>query len=247
MKILVLGKDGMLGQMVYKYLNDKYEVCGIDRDTFDVLSDSLEFKVDLNEFDYVINCIGLLNHETDVSKLILINALFPHRLDELSLIYNFKLIHISTDCYLDNTPYGHSKWLGELRDSKNLTLRTSIIGHDKNKNGTGLLNWFLNQKECQGYTRNYWGGVTTLELAKTIEKCFKLSLDGIYNVTNGEPISKYNLLSLINKVYNLDINIIPNDNIVSNKSLEKTYDFGIPTYEEMIKEMYDENNGNIRN
>lgn len=246
MKILVLGKDGMLGQMVYKYLGSKYEVVGTNRDVFNALTDDLEFKVNLNEFDYVINCIGILNHEADIHKLIWINALFPHRLDELSQIYNFKLIHISTDCYLDNTPYGHSKWLGELRDSKNLTLRTSIIGHDNNKRGTGLLNWLLDQKECQGYTKTYWSGVTTLELAKTIEKCFKLSLEGIYNVTNGTPISKYDLLNLVNKIYNLGINIIPNDNVVSNKVLEQTFDFGIPTYEEMIKEMYNENNGGIR-
>lgn len=245
MKILVLGKNGMLGQTVYKYLKDKYDVCGTDRDTFDVLKDNLEDKYNLNEYDYVINCIGILNHEKDKIKIITVNALFPNKLECLSKQYNFKLIHISTDCYKDDTCYGKSKWLGELEDS--LTLRTSIIGHDKYKMGTGLLNWFLNQKECQGYSQTYWSGTTTLELAKTIEKCFKLSLKGIYNVTNGIPISKYDLLVLINKIYNLNINVIPNDKVICNKVLNKDYEFNIPSYEEMIKEMFNENNGDIRN
>jgi dTDP-4-dehydrorhamnose reductase len=245
MKILVLGKNGMLGQTVYKYLKDKYIIDGTDRKTFDVLKDELENKYDLNKYDYVINCIGILNHETDRIKLITVNALFPNKLEQLAKEYDFKLIHISTDCYQDDTAYGKSKWLGELKDS--LTLRTSIIGHDTNKKGTGLLNWFLTQQECSGYSQTYWSGITTLELAKTIEKCFKLSLKGIYNVTNGTPISKYDLLILIKDVYNLNIKVVPNDSIIANKVLNKDYEFNIPSYEVMIKEMYDENNGDIRN
>lgn len=245
MKILVLGKNGMLGQAVYEYLKDKYDVCGVDRDTFDVLNDKLEDKYNLNEYDFVINCIGILNHDQDKIKLIKVNALFPNQLQELSKQYNFKLIHISTDCYMDNTCYGKTKWLGELEDS--ITLRTSIIGHDKYKAGTGLLNWFLNQTKCEGYSKVYWSGVTTLELAKTIEKCLKLDLKGIYNVTNGTPISKYELLVLINEIYNLNVDIKTNDNIVLDKTLEKNYDFDIPSYREMIQEMFNENNGGIRN
>ena len=246
MKILVLGSNGMLGQMVYKYLKVKdYDVDGSTRKTLNVLVDNLEDKYQLNNYDIVINCIGLLNHETDYKKLILINALFPHQLEGLSKEYNFKLIHISTDCYLDNTAYGHSKWLGELNES--LTLRTSIIGHDNNKRGTGLLNWFLNQTECTGYSQTYWNGVTTLELSKTVEKCLKLNLKGIYNVTNGTPISKYELLVLINNIYNLDIKVIPNEDIICDKTLIKDYDFGTPSYEKMIKEMFYENNDDSRN
>lgn len=246
MRILVLGGNGMFGQVLYRYLKQKdYNVDKTIREYFDAEKDLLEEKYDLSKYDFIINCIGILNHEKDIKKLILVNALFPHKLEDLSKEYNFKLIHISTDCYKDDTMYGHSKWLGELKDS--LTLRTSIIGHDNYKVGTGLLNWFLKQKECQGYSEMYWNGITTLELSKVVEKCFKLDLKGIYNATNGESISKYELLCLINKIYNLNIVITPNDKKQHDKTLVKNYEFNIPSYEEMIKEMFYENNDNSGN
>lgn len=239
MNILVLGKNGMLGQTLYEYLKrNKYNVDGTDIDSFDVCKDSLEEKYDLSKYDYVINCIGLLNHESNITKLIMINSLFPHRLDYLSKQFNFKLIHISTDCYLDNTAYGHSKWLGELKNSDNLTLRTSIIGYDKYKMGTGLFNWFVNQKQANGYLNHIWYGVTTLELSKVIEKTFNLELKGIIEVTNGKGISKYKLLKMINNIYNLKIKLNPviKSKIVI-KRLNKGHDFNIPSYKRMIIEM----------
>lgn len=239
MRILVLGSKGMLGQTVVKYLSNKgHDVRGLNRSEFDALKQPLELVVDLKKFDYVINCIGLLNHENNIRQLIWTNSLLPHVLDALSKEYNFKLIHISTDCYLDNTPYGHSKWLGELRNSDNLTLRTSIIGKDKYKQGTGLFNWFVSQKSVNGYLNHIWYGVTTLELAKAIEKCIENDLKGIIEVTNGEGISKFNLLELIRDEYKLDIEIIPA--IIGegqNKVLHKDYDFNIPSYKDMIREM----------
>ena len=237
-KILLLGKNGMAGQTIYKYVKKQsYDIVGLDSYDFNVLFNDLNEVVDLNEYYVVINCIGLLNHETDVKKLILVNSLFPQELEELSDYYDFKLIHISTDCYLDNTPYGHSKWLGELKDS--LTLRTSIIGHDNYKKGTGLLNWFLDQKGIvRGYKNHIWYGITTLELAKVMEKSIEMDLKGIIEVTNGEPISKYALLKLIKDEYKLDTKLegIYLDQYVI-KELNKDIDFDIPFYDDMIHEM----------
>lgn len=237
-KILLLGKNGMAGQTVYKYFKKQgYDIVGLDSCDFNVFFNDLNEVVDLNEYDIVINCIGLLNHETDVKKLILVNSSFPHELEYLSYYYGFKLIHISTDCYLDNTAYGHSKWLGELKDS--LTLRTSIIGHDNYKKGTGLLNWFLDQKGIvRGYKNHIWYGITTLELAKAMEKSIEMDLKGIIEVTNGEPISKYALLKIIKDEYKLDTNLegIYLDQYVI-KELNKDIDFDIPFYDDMIHEM----------
>ena len=237
-KILLLGSKGMAGQTVYKYFKKQgYDIVGLDSYDFNVVLSNLEDRVDLSQYDVVINCIGLLNHETDVKKLILVNSLFPHELEELSDYYGFKLIHISTDCYLDNTAYGHSKWLGELKDS--LTLRTSIIGHDNYKKGTGLLNWFLDQKGIvRGYKNHIWYGITTLELAKVIEKSIEMDLKGIIEVSNGEPISKYALLKIIKDEYKLDTNLegIYLDQYVI-KELNKDIDFDIPFYDDMIHEM----------
>ena len=50
MNILVLGKNGMLGQTLYEYLKrNKYNVDGTDIDTFDVCKNQLEENYDLNK------------------------------------------------------------------------------------------------------------------------------------------------------------------------------------------------------
>ena len=86
-------------------------------------------------------------------------SLFPKSIEQMTKVYNFKLIHISTDCvfkgdigrYDENfvpdaeKTYGISKILGECNKSA-LTLRTSIIGHSKSIDNICLLEWFLNQK-----------------------------------------------------------------------------------------------------
>lgn len=237
MKILVLGKNGMAGQTIYKYLKQQeYDVYGTTRETFIAIEEDLDDKYNLKYYDVVINCIGILNHEKDTEKLIKINALFPHYLENLSTEYDFQLIHISTDCYMDNTSYGHSKWLGELH--KSLTIRTSIIGHDNNKRGTGLLNWLLNQRDINGYTNHLWCGITTLELAKVIEKCLGSKLVDIVEVTNGKAISKHDLCELINEEYKLKINITPTETEQTiDKRLELKHNFDIPSYKTMIQEM----------
>lgn len=249
MKILVLGKNGMLGQTVYKYLSSKYDTVGTTREDFNVLEDDIEDVINLEDYNLVVNCIGLLHNEKDIIKLKKVNTEFPKLLEELSNKYGFKLIHISTDCVFSGEkgsytvddipdatePYGITKAQGEV----DLTLRTSIIGHDDLKKGIGLLNWFLEQEECNGYKETYWSGVTTLELAKVIEKCATLDLRGILQVTNGEKISKYDLLNLIKEVYELNTTINPDYSKANDKSLVPNYDFEIPSYKQMIKEMKD--------
>ena len=70
------------------------------------------------------------------------------------------------------TFYDRSKALGELENNKDLTFRNSIIGPDLNKNGIGLFNWFMKQEgQIYGFTKAIWTGVTTLTLAKAMERC----------------------------------------------------------------------------
>ena len=206
--------------------------------------------------DYIVNCIGILIKGSleDPSNAILINAVLPHKLVQFSKAANAKLIHISTDCVFDGSKgsyietdsktaqdtYGLSKSLGEINDNENLTLRTSIIGPELKKNGEGLFSWFINQKgEVNGFTESIWGGVTTLVLSDFIIKSIKDDLTGIIHVTNGEPISKFNLLNLIKQKFNLtNIKLVSVPGKKSDKSLKTNYNyFDIPTYEKMIDEM----------
>lgn len=253
-KILILGANGLLGNRLYINLlkNDKFKVFGTCRKKKFILKKNNLIKFDTSYHEsikkilkkikpnYVINCIGITNKKinfTKYSDVIKINSLFPHYLDELSLRYNYKFIHISTDCVFAGDKnfytekdicdvsdmYGVSKFAGEIRNSKSLTIRTSIIGHELNERN-GLVEWFLSQKEVFGYSNVIYSGVTTNELSRIIEKCIlKYNLKGLYQVSS-TPISKFKLLNLINKIYSRNI-IIKNKTSIQKKLILKSTKF----------------------
>ena len=257
----------MMGHVLLKRLSNynKYTIFDITRNkeerennfACDVTNFNSLFEIikKLNP-DYIINCIGVLIKGSikDPSNAILINALLPHKLVQFSKAINAKLIHISTDCVFDGLKggysetdiktaqdtYGLSKSLGEINDDKNLTLRTSIIGPELKNNGEGLFSWFINQKgEVNGFTESIWGGVTTLVLAEVVIKSIDENYTGLVHVTNSEPISKFDLLSLIKDKFelnNVTLNRVPGKKVDKSLSTRFNY-FNIPSYEEMISEM----------
>lgn len=271
-KILVIGSKGMAGHIIKEYLLSKgYDVYSTYRkgeekerlkekeyllDVFD--KESLNKILEEVKPKFLINCVGILNQfaEENPDIAIYVNGYFPHYLDRLSQKYNFKLIHITTDCvfsgkkgnYTENDfrdaegYYGRSKAIGEVNNNKTLTFRTSIIGPDINENGIGLFNWFMKQKgEIKGYSNVVWTGVTTLELAKIIEKSFIQNITGLHHLVNNKKISKYELLKLFKKYMNKnDVEIIENKDYFSDKSLIRTnfeLDYSISDYEDMLKEL----------
>jgi len=268
MNFFVLGCNGMAGHLISLYLKERgYSVIGFARvkskyvDT--VVGDAqntelLKRIINENDFDVVVNCLGMLNQfaEDDKASATFINSYLPHFLAKITFGSKTQIIQISTDCvfsgsrggYTENdfcdgvTFYDRSKALGELSDSKNLTLRSSIVGPDINKDGIGLLNWFMNQTgEVKGYTKSIWTGQTTLQLAKTVEKAAFLKANGLYNVVPDYPISKYELLKLFNKYFrNNSLEIIPVEGVTADKSLIRTnyqFEYIIPNYETMITEL----------
>lgn len=264
-KLLVLGAGGMIGSMVYKYLNslDKYFVKGITRQDIDVelnFDDLYElFKEE--EYDVVINAIGILIKDSKEKppRAIYLNSLFPHLLEELFKDMPTKLIHLSTDCVFDGYDgnyredawpsetnwYGRTKALGEVINEKDLTLRMSTIGPDlePDKNNE-LLCWFMRQTgEIPGYANVYWNGITTLELAKQIDRILDVNLTGVYHLTSDEIMSKYNLLKLIKEVWGKEIEIKPDFNLIKNKRLinnrRRDYDSSIPLYKKQLQELKD--------
>lgn len=263
--ILVLGVSGMAGHVVYTQLKKKpdYNVLGTtNSNDFGFGSQKLNiFNTEnlldiIKQFkpDYVINCIGMLiqGSKKHPEKTIYLNAYLPHLLDKLSLEYHFKFIHISTDCvfsgkdgsYTENSVkdakdlYGQSKALGEIVNNNNLTIRTSIIGPELKNEGEGLFHWVMNQKgTIYGYKSNFWSGVTTLELASFIEYSIGNDIIGLVHLTNNEPISKFNLLAIINNVHSLNLTISDEKDYECNKSFintNKLIQYEVPTYEKMI-------------
>lgn len=268
MKILVLGASGMVGHTVSLYLHEQgHELTTFSRTGFpfckNIIGDAMNVEslinlIRKNEFDLVINCIGILNSDCDreASKAIYLNSYLPHLIKEILKSLPTKLIQISTDCvfsgkcgpYHENsfrdgeTFYDRTKALGEIEDDKNLTFRNSIIGPDNKKDGIGLFNWFMKQQgTIKGYNQVLWSGVTTLTLAKAIEKAAIENLTGIYNLVNNESISKFELLKLFNKYFrNDEVMILPCNDISLNKSLinnRRDFSFEVPSYEQMLKEM----------
>lgn len=270
-KILIIGIKGMAGHILFNYFSGKkgFDVYGVARnveatnrifnlDVSDV--DALEKLIQENNFDIIINAIGILNKdaEDNPAKAVWFNSYFPHFLENVTKQSSTKVIHISTDCVFsgkDNGEYtedsfkngigfyAQSKALGEIVNDKDLTIRTSIIGPELNKNGIGLLHWFLtqpNNSELNGFSQVFWSGVTTLELAKVIEDVIKYNVVGLKQISR-EKISKYDLLKLFNKVFkNNDLKINESSDYKSDKSLKSNrtdYQYDVPTYEQMLVDL----------
>lgn len=279
-KILVLGANGLLGHRIYINLskNQKLNVFGTIKKklpkelinykniiyNFDATNlKNLKTRIKQIKPDFVINCIGVTNKKINLlkeSEIIKINSFFPHYLDNLSYHFNYKLIHISTDCIFRGNKnfyteedicdvddlYGVSKYAGELINKKSLTIRTSIIGHELNQKN-GLVEWFLSKKKVSGYSKVIYSGVTTNELSRIIEKCIvTYNLNGLYHVSS-KPISKYDLLKMINNSYNCNINIKKNTSekkkliLKSNKFRKKT-NYIVRSWKQQIDIMKKENN-----
>lgn len=270
MKFLVLGCNGMAGHTISLYLKEHgHDVLGfalakselVDSVAGDARNDSfVKELIGIDRFDTIINCIGLLNKTCDEqqAKAVYLNSYFPHRLAQITEHTHTQVIHMSTDCVFSGkrgqyteddfrdgeSLYDRTKALGEIINDKDLTLRQSIVGPDINKNGIGLLNWFMQQHGgVTGYTGAMWTGQTTLQLAKTMEEAAKQRVYGLYNMVPDTSISKCDLLTLFNKYIRKEkVEIIPVDKMAADKSLKRTHwSFGykVPNYEQMVSELAD--------
>ncbi len=213
----------------------------------------------------VINCIGIIKQLPEAENYIssiTVNALFPHQVAQICANINARLIHISTDCvfngrkgmYTESDPsdaedlYGRSKFLGEVGNMANtLTLRTSIIGHELNTTH-GLLEWFLSQsgKTVKGFRKAIYTGFTAQELGRLISKIidYHPNLHGLWQASS-DSITKYDLLNLVKNVYQAPIEIIPDDAVTIDRSLDstrlrQTIGYTPPTWEHMVLSMAQE-------
>ena len=84
------------------------------------------------------------------------------------------------------------------------------------------------------------GRVTTLELSKAIQFSIENKITGLWNLTNGEAISKFNLLDKIINAFSINqISLETNSKKVSDKSLTsiRDIDYIVPTYDQMLNEL----------
>ena len=270
MKFLVLGCNGMAGHMISLYLKEQgHDVLGFALTKSDLVDSVagdaqnagfMKELIGVDKFDTVINCIGLLNKTCDEQQAmaVYLNSYFPHQLAKFTEGTHTQVIHMSTDCVFSGksgqyteddfrdgeTFYDRTKALGEIINDKDLTMRQSIVGPDINKNGIGLLNWFMQQHgEVSGYIGAMWTGQTTLQLAKTMEEAAKQRAYGLYNMVPDTNISKCDLLGFFNKYIRKEkVTIVPVDKMAADKSLKRTrwdFSYKIPDYEQMVSELAD--------
>ncbi|MDA9602331.1 SDR family oxidoreductase [Flavobacteriaceae bacterium] len=268
-KALILGSSGMLGHVLFNILrksknfelfdisyrnklNSNTIICDVTK------TKELEKIIHGIKPNIIINCVGVLLNRSEINpaNTIFINSYLPHFLKSICKGINCKIIQISTDCIFSGSKgqydendipdaidlYGKSKMLGEIINKNDLTIRTSIIGPELKKEGAGLFDWFKRQRgDINGFSNVYWGGVTTIVLAKKILNCIIENKTGLYHLTNGNKISKYSLLCLISEFF-------PNKNLKINKtevkwsdkslkSIKKNFNHDVPSYREMIEEM----------
>lgn len=235
MKILLLGHNGLLGNMVFKYLKSKnYDITVTN---LRWLNDDFKSFILEQKSDFIINCIGMIPQRKPNNELYnLINYQLPIFLDNLGI----NVIHPDTD-ESDDTPYGLSKKMARDDVSKNTKIiKTSIIGFEK---GTkfSFLDWFLNSEDkVDGYMNQHWNGNTTLEWAKWSEKIMLnwSSFNKITILANPDCLSKYEILNIFKDIFNKNININPtNSSITKNNCMTEDYTT-IKLYDQ-IKEMKD--------
>jgi len=268
MKLLVLGGNGMAGHMLVQYFRrqGRHHLFYTTRDAADpgglLLDVNDSFMVDriveAVHPDVIINAVGVLNSFADTDKIAAyhINGFLPHRLRRVADTIGARLIHISTDCVFSGdrgayreddatdgtSAYAITKALGEVHDAGHLTIRTSIIGPEIRKSGIGLMHWFMSAKgEVGGYTRVFWNGVTTLELAKWVDHYLDSPVSGLIHLAHPKPISKHDLLVLFQKTWDKrDVNIVPDDQLVQDRTLVCTradVQATFPDYPTMLKEL----------
>lgn len=213
--------------------------------------------------DVVINCIGIIKQLPNANnhlESLAINATLPHRLAKYCDATDARLVHFSTDCVFSGKQgnyreedfpdaydlYGRTKFLGEVSYENSVTLRTSIIGHELDRSKS-LVDWFLSQSgEVKGFTKAVFSGLPTIEVARVVKEYVipNPNLSGLFHLSV-DPINKYDLLNLVASTYGKSINIIPDDKLVIDRSLNSdrfrtVTGFKSKAWSELIKDMHEE-------
>jgi dTDP-4-dehydrorhamnose reductase len=267
-KILILGADGMVGHIARIYLSERgHDIisvarnASVDWDSLNVEDEAaLVSYISRKKPEIILNCVGVLIKESEVDpvRAIRLNSLLPRVLASNAEKEGFALIHVSSDCVFSgsggpysendipdsNEVYGRTKALGEIINKNDLTIRTSKVGPELRPDGSGLFNWFMNQKgTIRGFGKALWGGVTTLEMAKFVDYYINNPVNGLFHLTNGQKISKYDLLCLFSEIWGKrDIEIQRDDSKESDRSLITSrgdINYSVPPYRKMLEELYD--------
>lgn len=256
-KVLILGASGMLGHAVATELaNHKFNLTLTSRIqseeflpklgehiVFDALTEGLE-KLNLDSFDYVINCIGIIKPkihdeiQSEREAAIKVNSLFPSKLATAAERAGARIIQIATDCVFSGESgdyseeslhdatdvYGKSKSLGEVPNPGVMHLRVSTIGPEQGRS-TLLLEWVRTlpqNAQITGFTDHLWNGITTKAFAKISASIVEKDnfTPGTHHIVPADVVTKAQLVQMIAEAFGRsDLNVTPG---VSVKPINRT-------------------------
>ncbi len=138
--------------------------------------------------------------------------------------------------------YGMSKNGGDSAPA--MVLRTSIIGEER-ASLRSLLEWARSQrgKRVSGFVNHRWNGVTTLYLAEVIHRIVERGLYrvGLFHVHSPEIVTKFELLTLIDQAYGLDLDIQAADAPTAcDRSLASQFDLSKQLCTKSLREQLEE-------
>ena len=235
-KILVIGKNGMLGSELYKRLNNNnsYITQGTTLENLDICDGDKVLEV-VNNFkpNYIINCAAYTNVDACESNVELANTINGYAIKNLAdaaNTVNATLIQISTDYVFNGNlsleqiytedmktepvnAYGVSKLIGEdnaKKAEKHYILRTAwLYGNGKNFVRT-MLNLSETHDEINVVSDQFGSPTSTTTLCEIIEQILEKNPEyGIYHSTNEGFISWYDFAKKIFEIKNINTKVNP--------------------------------------
>jgi dTDP-4-dehydrorhamnose reductase len=234
MRLLILGKNGQVGNALYESLKDDKAIF-LERNDLDLLKiNKIEKTLEKYHFDILINASAYTqvdNAENDKNNCLDINSYAVEALAKYTFKKKIPFIHFSTDYVFNgekNKPYkedditeplnfyGYSKLLGEnlIRENNpmHLILRTSWVYDHKGKNFFNtILNLAKLKKKLNIVSDQYGSPTSTFFIASILKKIlFNLEEKdfnfGTYHISNDGYTSWFDFAYKI-------ISILENKNI----------------------------------
>ena len=189
---------------------------------FDITQDPISKLIDgLSDDSFLINASGIIKHKInpnnlkDLADAIKVNSVFPHELSEKCIAKKIRVFQIATDCVYSGEQgnyseadlhdptdiYGVTKSLGEGKNQNVMTLRSSMIGLERDSSYE-FLNWVIDQPQnqtIQGFENHLWNGLTTLHVAKIVKGIIDMGgfLEGVHHLVPKDFTSKLELIEIV--------------------------------------------------
>ena len=237
-KFLIIGANGLLGNE-FKRILIKKNFLSVARNNADININLKNFfevkKIFYNyKFNFVINCAAMINLvecEKNKFKCKLINSYLPKESTSLSIINNFKYIHISTDHFFRNKKftlnkenkkiekinyYSQSKIIAERyvkKNKKNLIIRTNFTGIKLNNVKSTFIGWvfhnLVKNKKMKLFNDMHTSTLDVNSCARIILKLIEKDATGIYNVGSVDTLSKLDFAIMFAKKLKMKIRYEP--------------------------------------